>query len=241
MADPRTAGFLDRGAFHVTVGPGRFCITRRRHIRDTYAMQLIVMKYGPPGPVDSTWNVPGDVDELRSLFTDFNEPTRAFLERVETTDVWQMAHARPLDSWRSEHGHIVLIGDAAHAMLPHKAQGLSQGIEDATALARLLRWGPDYGIPAVLECYERLRRPRVQKIVDGSHANAERNTVPDGPVQEKRDGAFRRMHGILPDIDWANVTPDSDAPAGVLGWDKWEQDYDLIAEVSRDRPNLRVS
>ncbi len=85
---------------------------------------------------------------------EFNEPTRAFLEHVETAEIWQVAYGRQLDSWRSPSGRIVLIGDAAHAMLPHKAMGLrGQGIEDAVALGYFMRWAPSKGIPFATEAY----------------------------------------------------------------------------------------
>ena len=42
-------------------------------------------------------------------------------------------HAQdPLEKWHN--GRLILIGDAAHAMLPTQGQGASQTIEDAEAL-----------------------------------------------------------------------------------------------------------
>jgi salicylate hydroxylase len=38
----------------------------------------------------------------------------------------------PLKAWH--HGRVILIGDAAHAMLPTQGQGASQAIEDSEAL-----------------------------------------------------------------------------------------------------------
>lgn len=38
----------------------------------------------------------------------------------------------PLKTWHR--GRVILIGDAAHAMLPTQGQGASQAIEDAEAL-----------------------------------------------------------------------------------------------------------
>ena len=60
----------------------------------------------------------GSVEELRALSQDFEEPARAFLEYV-CTDYRHVAdaYAPCLDSWHSEHGHVVLVGDAAHAIL----------------------------------------------------------------------------------------------------------------------------
>jgi salicylate hydroxylase len=38
----------------------------------------------------------------------------------------------PLEKWHND--RLILIGDAAHAMLPTQGQGASQAIEDAEAL-----------------------------------------------------------------------------------------------------------
>ncbi len=230
-SDPRLRLLLNPLAFQITFGPGRFTLTRGL-TNGRYAMMFVVANYGPPGPVDGSWNVPGDVGELRELFQDFNAPTRAYLEHVKSTEIWQMAYGAPLDSWRSPGGRVVLIGDAAHAMLPYNAQGLTQGIEDGVALARMLRWAPDRGIPAVLESFEKLRRPRVERIIKLTLSNGGKHTVPDGPAQRERDDRLKRTHGVVSDIDWAQVKPDPDAPPRSPPYDKWELCYDVASEVS---------
>ena len=45
-------------------------------------------------------------------------------------------HQEPLTTWVK--GQAILIGDAAHPMLPTQGQGASQSIEDAEALAAFL-------------------------------------------------------------------------------------------------------
>src|SRR5208282_526953 len=48
---------------------------------------------------------------------------------------------RPLTRWNR--GPVVLLGDAAHAMLPHQGQGANQAIEDAAVLAAELDGASD--------------------------------------------------------------------------------------------------
>jgi 2-polyprenyl-6-methoxyphenol hydroxylase-like FAD-dependent oxidoreductase len=66
-----------------------------------------------------------------------------------------------LDRW--SRGPVVLVGDAAHAMNPHVAQGRNQAMEDARVLGRALTKdlaaGPVGVLRAIAE-YESLRRPR---------------------------------------------------------------------------------
>jgi salicylate hydroxylase len=71
-------------------------------------------------------------------------------------------------SWVS--GRVALIGDAAHGMAPSAAQGGAQAIEDAWSLAACLsreRPEPVRGLAA----YERLRRPRVERVASLSARN----------------------------------------------------------------------
>lgn len=212
-----------------------------RHLVDGFcAMLFVVMNYGPPGPVDASWTVQADVNEIRRRFSHFNMHITAFLEHVTSAEVWQMAYVSPLDSWHSESGHIVLAGDAAHAMLPHRAQGCSQGIEDAVALARMLRLAPSHGVPFAVHAYEQMRKPRVERIRQFSQANAGMASLPDGEEQEARDKMIRGLNGrgqmrngdVGGGLDWDKVKADPDAEFQSLEFSKWEYGYDVVAEVS---------
>jgi 2-polyprenyl-6-methoxyphenol hydroxylase-like FAD-dependent oxidoreductase len=57
---------------------------------------------------------------------------------------------------------MVLVGDSAHAPSASSGQGASLAVESAIELARCLRDLPD--VPSAFAAYERLRRPRVEKI-----------------------------------------------------------------------------
>lgn len=62
--------------------------------------------------------------------------------------------------WRDS---MVIIGDAAHAASPSSGQGASLAMEDGVVLAQCLRDLHD--TRAAFAAYERLRRPRVERIV----------------------------------------------------------------------------
>jgi 2-polyprenyl-6-methoxyphenol hydroxylase-like FAD-dependent oxidoreductase len=63
-------------------------------------------------------------------------------------------------------GHIVLIGDAAHATSPHCGQGAAQAIEDGIVLSEELR-GKD-ALDEALDAYMARRYERCRFIVEGS-------------------------------------------------------------------------
>ncbi|WP_137152319.1 FAD-dependent oxidoreductase [Devosia sp. FKR38] len=66
-------------------------------------------------------------------------------------------------------GHIGLIGDAAHAMVPFQAQGAAMGIEDAAVLAPLLLDTDD--AEAAFARYAAIRQPRVSRVARTSLNN----------------------------------------------------------------------
>jgi 2-polyprenyl-6-methoxyphenol hydroxylase-like FAD-dependent oxidoreductase len=72
-----------------------------------------------------------------------------------TEDMW------PRRPWHS--GNIVLVGDAAHAMLPTLGQGACQSLEDAAVLAAAVTAGGP--LDQALRRYEAKRVPRTRRIV----------------------------------------------------------------------------
>jgi 2-polyprenyl-6-methoxyphenol hydroxylase-like FAD-dependent oxidoreductase len=68
-------------------------------------------------------------------------------------------------------GNAILIGDAAHASLPHMAQGAAMAIEDALVLAELAAL--DLPMPERLERYMSRRYDRCMYVQNTSHAMAD--------------------------------------------------------------------
>ena len=104
-------------------------------------------------------------------------PMRAFCpivrQLVDAVPAWTLWPLFDVDAGKAwVRGRVVLVGDAAHAMLPTAAQGGAQAIEDAWVLAEALANKPD-DPPAALAGFERVRRPRVERIA----AEARRNLL----------------------------------------------------------------
>ncbi|GAB1204957.1 hypothetical protein APSETT445_003623 [Aspergillus pseudonomiae] len=69
---------------------------------------------------------------------------------------------KPLKTWLSPSSKIMLIGDAAHAMIPITGQGGSQAIEDAATLAIALELAGKSKVSQGLAVAERIRYCNVQ-------------------------------------------------------------------------------
>ncbi|KAL3448168.1 hypothetical protein BJX65DRAFT_317709 [Aspergillus insuetus] len=89
-------------------------------------------------PTKSSWTTKGNHDKMMATFADFPSWAQKPLQLAKTSasesglGLWQLRDLDPLPTWYR--GRAILIGDAAHGMLPTQGQGASQAIEDAEAL-----------------------------------------------------------------------------------------------------------
>ncbi|KAK4580461.1 hypothetical protein LTR86_000664 [Recurvomyces mirabilis] len=79
-----------------------------------------------------SWVSRGDLDKMLDTYQDFPEWMRDVFKQADDLGLWQLRDIDPLPTWTT--GRVILIGDAAHAMLPTQGQGASQAVEDAEAL-----------------------------------------------------------------------------------------------------------
>jgi len=98
---------------------------------------------------------------------------------------WGLFGTRPLLNWYR--GGVVILGDAAHAMLPHHGQGANTTIEDAITLAELLPGTALDGLGPMLAKYQSLRRARTRKIQRSPWITNSLLHLPDGPKPAERD------------------------------------------------------
>jgi salicylate hydroxylase len=118
-----------------------------------------------------SWSAPGDPATLAAEFSGWDPQLAALLREVDTTFRWGLFDREPLPHWTR--GRLTLLGDAAHAMLPHLGQGANQAIEDGMALAVLVRGLNTADVPGALIRYEKLRRSRTALIQQGSRDNGQ--------------------------------------------------------------------
>ena len=119
---------------------------------------------------EESWTSPGDVNELRSFYRDFHPDARKLLDACDETLKSALYEREPLPEW--SRGHVTLLGDACHPMLPFMAQGACQAIEDAVVLGRCLGPVTDrvQAVDALLR-YAAARQERTAKIQIGSRGN----------------------------------------------------------------------
>jgi len=114
---------------------------------------------------------------------------------------WGLFTVRPLLRWYR--GRVVILGDAAHGMLPHHGQGANTSIEDAFALAGLLAGlladARADDLETAFSRYQRMRRARTRKIQRSSQVTSALLHLPDGPAARARDA---KVAAVPQDFGW---------------------------------------
>ncbi|MCG6656768.1 salicylate hydroxylase [Halomonas campisalis] len=118
---------------------------------------------------EESWTLPGDVEELREVYRDFHPDVRTLLAACDSVTKSALYVREPMERWSE--GHVTILGDAAHPMVPFMAQGACMAIEDAVVLSRCLAEATLDEVPTALQRYENARKPRTAQVQRGSLAN----------------------------------------------------------------------
>ncbi len=111
------------------------------------------------------WNARGTPDEIRAHFRDWPNDIVTLISSAGTWRKWSLVEMPPLMNWSK--GRAVLLGDAAHPILPFLAQGAAMAIEDADALASALA-AHRSSLEHALMNYQTMRRQRTGAVQSAS-------------------------------------------------------------------------
>ncbi len=146
-------------------------------------------------PSRESWSATGSVDEALAEYAGWHPQVLAVIRA--TTKLFRMAlyDREPLATWHK--GRIVLLGDAAHAMLPYHAQGAAQSIEDAYVLAACIDEARDAPEKAIGR-YEHLRKGRAEWVQRFSREAEELFNMSDPAKVARRDSRLRENQSKYP-------------------------------------------
>ncbi|KAH0828673.1 hypothetical protein J3R83DRAFT_3040 [Lanmaoa asiatica] len=106
-------------------------------------------------------------------------------------------HYEPFRSWVHESGKVVIVGEAAHPIIPSGSHNTSTCIEDAMTLSML------FSLPAtkfqtsiLLSEFEDLRQPRCAAVQRYVRRKREVVTLPHGLGQRTRDERLRNQRAL---------------------------------------------
>ena len=156
----------------------------------------------------------GDLDDLKASFAPFPDAL-ACLAATPPGDVFarRLGDRPPLRSWTALGGRVVLLGDAAHPMVPSQGQGTMVTWEDAADLAALVA---TRSVPAATKAFARRRRGRCAMVQRYSAA-----AYMGRPSPARNPRKFLRLLGNFRRIKqmYAGYAPLDELPGGPF--EKW--------------------
>lgn len=183
---------------------------------------------------------PVDLSEVRERYKDYDPRIRRVIEMIKPgVSRWPLLITGPLESWSNAEKNMVLMGDAAHSMVNHMAQGAATSMEDGAFLARCLR-AVEAGtihLPDAVTLYEQSRIPKAHYKQQISYMNGWIWQLPDGPAQEARDRAMQsELHDEFP-LRSSNLHGDPTVIFGCYGYDAEKHaDEQLLAWANGGQP-----
>lgn len=178
------------------LGPGTHLV--HYPVRGGKDLNVVAVTEG--GAERQGWNQTGSAETLLAGFTRWTKDSKSLLERASAWRSWSLYRLAPLRRFSA--GRIVLLGDAAHPVLPYLAQGAALAIEDAVTLAACIGACPG-DPPQAFRRYEELRRPRAARVQRLSRRFGWLYHV-SGPMRAARNLllARRREEMALQRFDW---------------------------------------
>jgi salicylate hydroxylase len=156
----RVRGILLDPPSGIFIGPGhlvnRYPVSRRTQVNFVaFAERTAWTAEG--------WAIPSTVEELLAEFVGWHPDVLALMAATppELLFKWGLFDRPELAAWGL--GHVTLLGDAAHPVLPFLGHGAVLAIEDAVVLARAFE--ASHSIPEALHRYEQARKPRATFVL----------------------------------------------------------------------------
>ena len=161
----------DPTAVHIWCGPDTHVVYYGLDRGELVNLLAVYKPHRLPAWTESSNRAPATRDQALSIFEEYAWDRR-ILDLVRNIEgdmsFWSLVELPRLPRW--SRGRVMLLGDAAHAPLPHQGQGAGLAIEDAYALGALLAKGglKDYG--SAFQAFEKLRRRRAWMVQAYSRA-----------------------------------------------------------------------
>ena len=119
---------------------------------------------------EESWILEGKKDQLLTEFNNWNSEIKELFNKSEKVNKWGLFERKATKTLINK--NIILMGDAAHPMLPFLAQGSCLAIEDAFTFSDLLK---NKKISLALRQYEILRLARGNKVQSRSKRQGKLN------------------------------------------------------------------
>jgi salicylate hydroxylase len=151
--------FMAGGNAVVSIGAGR--VFNRYLIRNGDLVNVIGISQSERWSEEG-WNIPATIDEFQQEYRSFHPNVAGLISQAPQDHLikWGLCVRPPIAEWSA--GRVVLLGDAAHPILPFLGLGAALAIEDGVVLARALKTTSD--VATAFRTFQRARIPRVETV-----------------------------------------------------------------------------
>jgi len=194
--DPELETLLDPSLWSFWMSEGQLV---HGHFINGERDYTIIISHQYDGPLkedfNQDWEVTGDITQYSVDFGKMEPRIKKLIGYATVISSRIVVPKLGVESLVCENSRIILVGDAAHPMLPSGHQSQALAFEDAQTLGCLFsRIQRKDQVSQLLTAYNEIRQPRSAFAV--LHSNNRQATLKakEGPLQEGRD---RRMRAIL--------------------------------------------
>ena len=151
----------------VWLGPNKHFVTY--HVNGGKNLNCVCL-VEQDGWFNESWSEKGEIEELKKAYKGWNRTIETLLQHADPNSLYKWAlHDRlPMKQWSK--GRIIVLGDAAHPMLPFLAQGAAMAIEDGAVLANCIDNFDE--VEEALKYFEKIRKPRTSYVQSAARRNA---------------------------------------------------------------------
>ncbi len=146
------------------------------------------------------WQQQGDIRFIRGRYASWHRQARTLIDAVPEWRRWPLFDRVPTQRWSVD--RVVLMGDAAHPLLPFLAQGACMAVEDTATLAKAIATHGK-NVNAAIAQYEKIRLPRAAEMRIASRRQGAIYHM-SGPLAFARDLVMSRMNRdrLMARLDW---------------------------------------
>ncbi|MFZ0845346.1 MAG: FAD-dependent monooxygenase, partial [Pseudolabrys sp.] len=139
-------------------------------------------------PARESWLAEGKIADALAEYDGWHSTIRTIIAVTPKVLRQALYDREPLPDWQV--GRMVLLGDAAHPMMPFYAQGGAQSIEDAYVLAGCIAEGQDEPL-AALARFVKMRQPRTAWMQGLARREEELYQTNDAAAIKERNDKMR--------------------------------------------------
>ncbi|KIV85821.1 hypothetical protein PV11_01477 [Exophiala sideris] len=158
------------------------------------------------------------MDELHSSYSHYDPLVQKIITLIPQSKRWPLMVTGPLETWSNAPENVVLMGDAAHSMVNHMAQGAATSMEDGAFLGKVIAdvVRGILSLPEAIHIYEKTRMPRAWTKQQASFTAGQVYMTPQPDLNTRNTSS-----SIERDAAFSNVAEPPHPPSTYRSWNLW--------------------